>query len=1100
MASRSRKRGLDESDLSAKRLKSCGIMYCWGTTIHGELGLGGIEDENIFMPREVDFAEAKDIVQIACGENYTVAVTKDGKVYSCGNNDYGQLGHEKARKRLQLIPGLDAFVFRKITCGNCHTLAVNEWGQLFSWGCNLNGQLGLNSVDCTERVPRMVKVLGTNVIVQIACGVEHSIALTNDGELYAWGSNREGQLGLGSHTTTEIKPKRIPTLAAVPIAFVACGGYHTVVITKSGAVFSWGRNTFGQLGINDTQQRSLPCQLRTLRNSRVCYATCGEEFSVFLTTDGGVFTCGAGMYGQLGHGNNTNEILPRQVMELMGSTVTQVSCGKRHTLALVPSRGRVYAWGLGGAGQLGNRGSQSATTPQVVLGPWSSPSGSSMTLDLHYSPEIDCVVRHIFSGGDHCFATISPKKDNIEPDDCRILGPTSQILTVAEEKLVDCQRIAPGSPINHELMTYLETVFKSQACINSSFLLHNNAHYGCSSKHHGVDIDYAIRLFGIISELDNTTIQELIFMCITDSLIPSFVDSPPDVESLRVYLTLPLYHRFANLSNYSLLQTPFCKAVLRLKAEAYKVVSMWWSSAPPYYFERLVRIYKSVVLHFVKQSTANKNITWSESLQCALELLGLLYKLNVTAGIRVPYDTFHLPELSEYIDISRDYLKWMTEEDRTYYRKIYFCSYPFLFDAEAKTTLLETDQAVQMQTAINEVASRAVRDVLRGSTFLNIEQYSQFVILYVSRNSIVKDTLFQLNKYDSVDLKRPLRVKFRDEEAEDVGGVRKEFFMLLFAEILDFKYGMFKEYEETRTIWFNSDSLEEVDMYYLIGILCGLAIYNFVIINLPFPLVLYKKLLGESVGLSDIKDLSPTIARYSTHFRIYNVVNHILNEIVTSDTHYRSLEDVLEYNESNLDEIFCLNFMITREVFDERKNFELIPGGENVPVTLKNKQQYVDLYVDYILNKSVETQFRAFAKGFHNVCGGRVLELFHSHELMLLLIGNENYDWEELEKNTTYKDNYSKTHPTIVLFWQVFHELPLEEKKKFLLFLTGSDRIPLQGMKAIKMIIQPMADERFLPAAHTCFNLLDLPRYRTREKLKYKLLQAIQHNQGFSLV
>lgn len=93
---------------------------------------------------------------------------------------------------------------------------------------------GLNSIDCTERIPRMVKVLGTNVIVQIACGIEHSIALTNDGELYAWGSNREGQLGLGSNTITEIKPKRISTLAAVPIAFIACGGYHTVVISKSG--------------------------------------------------------------------------------------------------------------------------------------------------------------------------------------------------------------------------------------------------------------------------------------------------------------------------------------------------------------------------------------------------------------------------------------------------------------------------------------------------------------------------------------------------------------------------------------------------------------------------------------------------------------------------------------------------------------------------------------------------------------------------------------------------------------------------------------------------------------------------------------------------
>lgn len=95
-----------------------------------------------------------------------------------------------------------------------------------------------------------------------------------------------------------------------------------------------------------------------------------------------------------------------------------------------------------------------------------------------------------------------------------------------------------------------------------------------------------------------------------------------------------------------------------------------------------------------------------------------------------------------------------------------------------------------------------------------------------------------------------------------MGGVKKEFFMLLLREILDPKYGMFKEYEETRTIWFSSDSLEDGVMYFLIGLLCGLAIYNFIIIDLPFPLALYKKLLREHVGLNDIKQLSPILAKY----------------------------------------------------------------------------------------------------------------------------------------------------------------------------------------------------------------------------------------------
>nr|CAD7266700.1 unnamed protein product [Timema shepardi] len=115
-------------------------------------------------------------------------------------------------------------------------------------------------------------------------------------------------------------------------------------------------------------------------------------------------------------------------------------------------------------------------------------------------------------------------------------------------------------------------------------------------------------------------------------------------------------------------------------------------------------------------------------------------------------------------------------------------------------------------------------------------------------------------------------------------------------------------------------------------------------------------------------------------------------------------------------------------------------------------------------------------------------------------LGNENYNWEEFENNAEYRNGYTATDPTIIMFWEVFHELSLEDKKKFLLYLTGSDRIPIQGMKAIKIYLQPTHDDRFLPVAHTCFNLLDLPRYGTKEKLRYKLLQAIQQTHGFSLV
>ena len=99
------------------------------------------------------------------------------------------------------------------------------------------------------------------------------------------------------------------------------------------------------------------------------------------------------------------------------------------------------------------------------------------------------------------------------------------------------------------------------------------------------------------------------------------------------------------------------------------------------------------------------------------------------------------------------------------------------------------------------------------------------------------------------------------EEAEDAGGVRKEFFLLIIKDILDPKYGMFRYFEDSRLVWFNGQTFEEDQYFIIIGLICGLAIYNFTIINLPFPLALYKKLLDEKVDLHDLKELTPSVAR-----------------------------------------------------------------------------------------------------------------------------------------------------------------------------------------------------------------------------------------------
>lgn len=115
-----------------------------------------------------------------------------------------------------------------------------------------------------------------------------------------------------------------------------------------------------------------------------------------------------------------------------------------------------------------------------------------------------------------------------------------------------------------------------------------------------------------------------------------------------------------------------------------------------------------------------------------------------------------------------------------------------------------------------------------------------------------------------------------------------------------------------------------------------------------------------------------------------------------------------------------------------------------------------------VLNRGVEKQFNIFKEAFLKVCGGRVLKLFHSQELMAVVVGNQDYDWFELEKNAEYKNGYTRDDETIKLFWEVFHEFEIDHKKKFLLFLTGSDRVPVMGMKAIQVSITSIRFKFFL--------------------------------------
>ncbi|XP_039591074.1 probable E3 ubiquitin-protein ligase HERC4 isoform X2 [Polypterus senegalus] len=1046
-------------------------MLCWGNASFGQLGLGGIDEEVVIEPRSCEFFQVKKVRDVGCGRRHTVFVLDDGTVYTCGCNDLGQLGHEKGRKKPEQVGALDAQNIVTVSCGEAHTLALNGKGQVFAWGLASDGQLGLSGAEECIRVPKNIKSLSEIQIVQVACGYYHSLALSKDSKIFSWGQNKYGQLGLGMESKSQSSPQHIRSLLGIPFGQIAAGGAHGFALTLSGAIFGWGRNNFGQLGVNDDKDRYAPVLLKSLRTQKVIYVCCGEDHTAALTKEGGVFTFGAGGYGQLGHNTTSHEVNPKKVFELMGSVVTQIACGRQHTLAFVPSSGRIYAFGLGGNGQLGTGSTSNRKSPFTVKDNW-------LQHNSQCGPDINigncCCVKRIFAGGDQSFAHFFHHKNSLLPDDFRNPEPSKQILTLNEETI---ERWLSQSQGRHsfEILGEVEMVLSSASCINGSFLsLSNPDHYKTSSKFSGVDMNAARLLFHRLVQADHSQISKQVAASLEKNLIPHLNSSPPDIEALRLYLTLPECPLLSDPNNFITLAIPFGLAIVALQDTARKVLENWWSMLEPPAFLRMVELYKEVVMSLLK--TQKIGIPHSEQpifnrfLHAALKVLEIFHRVNEKASQIIQYDKFYIHELQNLLDIKNDYITWI-QQQMYGMMPVTICTYPFVFDAQAKTTLLQTDAVFQMQMAMDQ----AHRQNFTSLFVPVLESVNPCLMIIVRRENIVEDTMEVLRKTKNVDYKKPLKVIFVGEEAVDAGGLRKEFFLLIMRELLDPKYGMFRYYEESRLIWFADKTFEDIDLFHLIGVICGLAIYNLTIVDLHFPLALYKKLLNKPATIDDLKELMPDVGR--------------------------SMQQLLDYPEDNVEETFCLNFTITVENFGATEVKELVLNGANIFVNNQNRQEFVDAYVDYVFHASVAHLFDAFSDGFHKVCGGKVLQLFQPSELQAMVTGNTNYDWKELEKATEYKGEYWAEHPTIRLFWEVFHELPLEKKKKFLLFLTGSDRIPILGMKSLKLVIQPTGGgEQYLPVAHTCFNLLDLPKYTDKSTLQTKLIQAINHYEGFSLI
>lgn len=304
---------------------------------------------------------------IAAGGTCALALKADGSLAAWGDNSLGQLGQGNLttpQVTAVAVPGLSNMV--AVAAGGLHTLAVDPFAQVWSWGQNNAGQLGIGS---TTDASSPVLVTDTNLSLGVrfvSAGIGFSLALHQDGYVYAWGDNNYGQIGNGkTQVYSYTSPIKGPT---VKFNSMAAGGYHGLALTRNpGTVYAWGRGDNGQLGLGANVNSYTAKTVSNLTANSFTAVAGGLGHSMALKNDKTVWAWGRNDFGQLGNGTSISANRPVQISGL--TNIVAIAAGKLHSMAL-DANGRVWTWGYNNAGQLG-RGTQDASahpTPTMVSG------------------------------------------------------------------------------------------------------------------------------------------------------------------------------------------------------------------------------------------------------------------------------------------------------------------------------------------------------------------------------------------------------------------------------------------------------------------------------------------------------------------------------------------------------------------------------------------------------------------------------------------------------------------------------------------------------------------------------------------------------------
>ena len=343
-------------------------LWVWGLNNFGQLGINVAGTGSMRCTPVTTFSGGANWKQVATGKDYTAAIKTDGTLWTWGYGFYANLGINIAGATAKRCTPVTVFGsgtnWKQVSCDLTHVAAIKTDGTLWTWGANNQGQLGIN--DTSMRCTPIVISSGSNNWKQVSCGdSQYTAAVKTDGTLWTWGSNNSGVLGINDRNM-RCSPVQVFG-SATNWKQVSSGGFHVAAIKTDGTLWIWGSAIHGQLGINVAGATDMRCTPVTtsVGGTNWKQVDAGYSHTAAIKTDGTLWTWGRNDFGQLGINDTNMRCTP---VTVFGSATNwkQVACGREHTTA-IKADGSLWTWGYNNNGQLGINNTTNILTPVTTF-------------------------------------------------------------------------------------------------------------------------------------------------------------------------------------------------------------------------------------------------------------------------------------------------------------------------------------------------------------------------------------------------------------------------------------------------------------------------------------------------------------------------------------------------------------------------------------------------------------------------------------------------------------------------------------------------------------------------------------------------------------